>query len=192
MLEFSRPASASSLSLPLGLVPSASEVVALTTTLEWGNETYDVPLSIPVLNHSVPMFSEFKPADQEEVRKIISKSPNKSCSLDSLPTWLLKQNMDIMVPTITSIVNTSLSTGIFPTVMKHAVVTPLLKKPSLDKDNLKNYRPVSNTVFLSKVIEKTALTRVSDHIDNNNLHCKFQSAYKSGHSTETACVESQK
>ena len=66
----------------------------------------------------------------------------------------------------------SLSTGTFPAA-ENAVVTPLLKKPNLDlKNSLKNYRPVSNTAFLSKIIEKTALIRVSEHIDNNELHCK--------------------
>ena len=80
----------------------------------------------------------------------------------------------------------SLSTGTFPAAMKNAVVTPLLKKPNLD--SLKYYRPVSNTTFLSKIMEKTALIRVSEHIDNNELHRKFQSAYKTGHSTETALL----
>ena len=36
--------------------------------------------------------------------------------------------------------------------------------------------------------EKSALIRVSEHIDNNDLHCKFQSAYKTGHSTEAALL----
>ena len=62
--------------------------------------------------------------------------------------------------------------------MKNAVVTPLLKKPNLDKNSLKNYRLVSNTVFLSKIVE---------NIDNE-LHRKFQLAYKTGHSTETAML----
>ena len=78
--------------------------------------------------------------------------------------------------------------GAFPTDLKQAVVTPLLKKSTLDKDILKNYRPVSNTAFLSKLIEKAALSCVSEHIDSNNLIQKFQSAYRSGHSTETALL----
>jgi hypothetical protein len=54
-----------------------------------------------------------------------------------------------LVPTITKIVNLSLSTGTFPAGMKHAMVTPLLKKPTLDARDLGNYRPVSNlSLFL--------------------------------------------
>ena len=47
---------------------------------------------------------------------------------------------------------------------------------------------MSNTAFLSKIVEKTDLIRVSEHIDNNELHRKFQSAYKTCHSTETALL----
>ena len=50
--------------------------------------------------------------------------------------------------------NTSLCTACFPTRFKHAVVTPLLKKGSCDDSQLKNYRPVSNLPFLSKLLEK--------------------------------------
>ena len=100
-------------------------------------------------------------------------SNNKSCILDPLQTWLLKQNVCTIVPVLLSIVNTSLSTGTFPTNLKDAVVTPLLKGPSLNKNILQNYRPVSNVAFLSKVVEKVVLSRVTEHIANNNLHCKF-------------------
>ena len=47
---------------------------------------------------------------------------------------------------------------------------------------------MSNTAFLSKIIEKTALIRVSEHIDNNELYRKFQSPYKTGYSTEPALL----
>ena len=132
--------------------------------------------------------SSFNIFDQDEMRKIISQLTNKSCSLDPVPTWLLKQNIDIILPVITSIVNESLSSGTFPTALKVAIVSPIIKKASLDKDNLKNYRPVSNLAFVSKVIEKAVLKCVSVHNDSFNLNCKFQSAYRSGHSTETALL----
>ena len=61
---------------------------------------------------------------------------------------------------VTSIVNKSLSQSIMPTSLKHAVVTPLLKKSSLDKENLKNYRPVSNLPYLGKCIEKVAIKQM--------------------------------
>ena len=67
-------------------------------------------------------------------------------------------------------------------------MTPLIKKPGLDAEILKNYRPVSKLSFLSKVIEKVIASRIISHIENNAIVDKFQSAYKCGHSTETALL----
>ena len=68
------------------------------------------------------------------------------------------------------------------------MVRPLLKKPSLDIEVLKNYRPVSNLPFISKVLEKVVATRLDRHLESNILHDSRQSAYRSGHSTETALL----
>ena len=70
--------------------------------------------------------------------------------------------------------------------MKTALVKPLLQKDGMDTDVLKKYRPVSNIPFQSKSLEKVAVKRLVDHLDQNELHEKHQSAYKSLHSTETA------
>ena len=53
---------------------------------------------------------------------------------------------------------------------------------------LKNYRPVSNLSFLSKVIEKVISIRIFGHILDNNIVDSFQSAYRAGHSCETALL----
>ena len=126
-----------------------------------------------------------------EISKIISGSPPKSCLLDPIPTWLLKSNIDVLAPVITDIVNRSLQLGYVPAGMKKALVTPLLKKPSLDKEILKNYRPVSNLSFVSKIIEKAAMSQVSGYSVFHNLLTKFQSAYRTLHSTETALLRVQ-
>ena len=70
--------------------------------------------------------------------------------------------------------------------MKSAFVTPLLKKPSLDKDVLNNFRPISNLSFISQLTERVVLRRLIDHVSSGNLHEKFKSAYKPNNCTETA------
>ena len=75
--------------------------------------------------------------------------------------------------------------------MKKALVSPLLKKPTLDKEILKNYRPVSNLSFVSKIIEKAAMSQVSDYSVFHGLLTKYQSAYRTKHSTETALLRVQ-
>jgi hypothetical protein len=134
---------------------------------------------------------EFTPATQEEVRKMIMKAPNKSCELDPLPTWLLKNCIDLLLPLITAIINKSLVTSTVPSCFKQALVRPLIKKPGLDAEDLKNYRPVSNLPFLSKILEKIIEARLNDHLRQNSLCDDLQSAYRVGHSTETALLKVQ-
>lgn len=107
---------------------------------------------------------DFVPVSDEMVKNFIMASPTKSCRLDPVPTFLLKKVLCPLVPTITKIVNLSLSTGTFPSGMKHAMVTPLLKKPTLDARYLKNYRPVSNLSFLSKLKERIVAAQLMDHL----------------------------
>ena len=85
-----------------------------------------------------------------EIDKIIKQSPSKSCDLDPLPTSQLKENLSSILPLITEIVNDSLSSSHVPEEFKVAYVTPLLTNTSLDKNVLKNYRPVLNLPLYQK------------------------------------------
>jgi len=89
---------------------------------------------------------------------------------------------------ITLLFNRSLVTGCFPSEFKHAIVRPLLKKSGLDASDLKNYRPVSNLSFLSKLLERVVQRRLQDFLDSNELMPSQQSAYRQHHSTETAVL----
>ena len=99
--------------------------------------------------------------------------------------------MSIMWLQHSDIINLSLREGVFPDRFKQAIVMPLLKKPTLDKDTFKNYRPVSNLNFLSKVTEKAVASQIKTHIRQFDLDNRFQSAYKAYHSTETALLTVQ-
>ena len=133
----------------------------------------------------------FLPASAQEVKQIIQKSPNKSCELDPIPTWLLKDCIDELLPSITHLINLSMELGYVPKQFKSARIRPLLKKPGLDIDTLKNYRPVSNLPFISKVLEKVVDARLEKHLSENDLHEEMQSAYRKFHSTETALLKIQ-
>ena len=64
----------------------------------------------------------------------------------------------------------------------------MIKKAGLCCEVLKNYRPVSILSFLSKIIEKMISVRILHHITDNDIIDGFQSAYKVGHSRETALL----
>jgi len=85
--------------------------------------------------------------------------------------------------------NSSMLSGTFPSVMKQALVKPLIKKSSLDRNDLKNYRPASNLSFLSKILERLVLLQLNAHLSSNNLLSSLQSAYRPAHSTETALLK---
>jgi len=132
-----------------------------------------------------PSLKSFRPATVGEICNLISHLPDKQCELDPIPTSVLKKCLPVLAKSITDIVNLSLSTGSFPHSFKQSVVTPLLKKPSLDKENSSNYRPISNLSFLSKLVERIVKTRLDIHLASNSLYNPFQSAYTRYHSTET-------
>ena len=91
----------------------------------------------------------------------ICNATKKTCVLDPLPANQLTDNITSIVHAITLITNASLDEGVMPKSLKHAIVRPLLKKPSLDKDTLSSYRPVSNLTQLSKVIELVVALRIT-------------------------------
>jgi hypothetical protein len=134
---------------------------------------------------------QFSQLSTEDLDKIIASAANKSCGLDIVPTSLLKLNrciLEAILPSLTGIVNASLLSGVFPSCFKRALVRPHLKKSGLDVNDLKNYRPVSNTKFLSKIIEKAVAQQITKHLDDCNLSDPLQSAYRKGASTETALI----
>ena len=89
-----------------------------------------------------------------EVCYLVLLAPCKSSDLDPIPTCLVKDCIDILITSMTYMVKLSLSEGSFPSHFKSALVSPLLMKPTLNKDNMKNDWPVSNLGFLSKVLEE--------------------------------------
>ena len=137
------------------------------------------------------LLHDFRPVTEDDLLRIIMKSPTKTCALDPLPTWLLKRHSSVILPKLTEVVNASLEQGAFPNSLGHAIVTPILKKSSLDRNDLKNYRPVSSISSISKYIEKVVSARLTEHINHHNLFEPLQSAYRNSHSTETALLSVQ-
>ena len=75
-----------------------------------------------------------------------------------------------------------------PASFKSAYITSLLKKADLDSADVKSYRPILNLSMISKLSERTDAKQLIRYLKNrpNDLLPDLQSAYKSGHSTETA------
>jgi len=92
------------------------------------------------------------------------------------------------IPTITNTVNLSLSSGHFHPLFKQSVVSPLLKKSTLDNEQLSNYRPISTLSLIFKIIERVVKSRLTDHLFSHSLLNPHQSAYRRHHFTETSLL----
>ena len=150
-------------------------------------ESHSVQQSMQFIDASLSgvRLRKFKCVDYQELLDIIDHLASKTCELDPIPSRLLLDCADRLVPIIMRIVNLSLASCITPPTLKQALTCPLLKKPSLDHQEYKNVRPNFNLPFMSKVIEKVVAKQLADYIDDNNLSEVFQSAYRSNHSTES-------
>ena len=113
---------------------------------------------------------------------------SKSCKTDPIPTHIFKQLLPSVIPTVTKIVNLSLSEGQFCHMWKVAVVRPLLKKKDWEPIKPK-YRPVSNLTFMSKIIEKCMLHQLKNHCDTYDSLPDYQSAYWENYFCETCLLQ---
>ena len=132
----------------------------------------------PLFTHTLNYFTE---TTVHDIADIIRRT-DKTCQLDPLPSNIIKLCIQSIAPVITNITNAVIQQANMPAQLKHAVVRPLLKKVTLDKDALCNYRPVSNLPQLSKVIEKVILQRLTRHIEDESMFDPYQSAYRANHS----------
>ena len=110
------------------------------------------------------------PVTTDELEKLIGSAPCKTCQLDLVPTWLVKNMKALWSPFVTLLFNKSqaVSVGCFPSDFKEAVVRPLLKKTGSDTSRMKIFRPVSNLSFLSKLLERI-MQKQHEILDSSNL-----------------------
>ena len=133
--------------------------------------------------------SEFIPVIEIQLRRLIKSTPPKACNLDPLPTWLLTDCLNELLPVLTNIINASLSSGVFPRSFRESLILPVLKKPNLDPNDLGNYRPIANFPFVSKVLERIVADQLMCYVDSHHLLPGNQSAYRNFHSTETVLLK---
>ena len=133
--------------------------------------------------------TEFTDIDNGAFQAILKEMNTKPHPNDPVPVWLLNSCKEYLFPILLYIANRSLKESVFPDQLKHAVVRPIIKDKNGNKDEYKNYRPVSNLTFLSKLIEKCANSQLQAYLQTNNLYPKYQSAYRKGHSCETALLK---
>lgn len=120
---------------------------------------------------------------------LIKSMKSSSSPLDVLPTRFFKEVSAFLSPNILMVFNKSLSSGGVPPVFKSAVVRLLLNKANLDTDHFNNFTPICKLPFLAKLLERVAYSQLLSFLNDHCLFEKFQSGFRSRHSTETALLK---
>ena len=126
----------------------------------------------------------FMTISSETLLHYVNQVSNSSCPKEPMPRF--KTASLHFCDSLLSLINMTVRSARFPEILKIGFVVPLIKKPSLDPENLNNYRPVTNLLFLSKVLELVLFEQLKTYLEVNSFYGKFQSAYCRRHSTETA------
>jgi hypothetical protein len=128
---------------------------------------------------------DFKPTDVDTINKLVSKiNIKKATGVDQISSKLLRAGAPVLNKHITTLVNNTIKTSVFPTRLKEAQVVPLHKKNDpLDK---KNYRPVSILPTISKVYEMVLSDQLTDLFEN--IFHTFLCAFRKGHGCQTTLL----
>ena len=107
-------------------------------------------LPAPILDrtHTGPTLDLLSPVAPNEVLGTLNSLPAKSSALDFVPTSLLKSCSEVFSILIAKLANLSFLHGTFPAFFKHALVTPILKKPEFQSSDPGNFRPIISITSL--------------------------------------------
>ena len=146
---------------------------------------YETPLSLQGDDFTGEILCSFDPTTEEEIKEIISTHGMKCSPEDPVPIKLLSDHIDVFIPFWVEIVNLSLEYGDM-NGLKLAILLPLIKELSslIDTENFKNYRPVSNLLIISKIVERVVQIRLERHMVKNKLKSVKNYGYEKNHSTE--------
>jgi len=125
------------------------------------------------------------PASEKEIENVIKNLKGKhSSGFDDVTDSTVKKSVQFIKTPLANICNASFTPGIFPEMLKIAIVKPLHKKGYTR--NTQNYRPIYLLSVISKIMEKLMYIRLMSFITSNNILNDSQHGFRKGKSTETA------
>ena len=125
---------------------------------------------------------------KEKVTKLLKELiPTKAPGIDKIHPKVLKETADIIANPLTHIFNLSIKEGQLPSQWLDAIVTPIYKKGP--RSDPANYRPVSLTCILCKILEKIIVEQILQHLKDNGLMCEEQHGFVPGKSVTTNLLE---
>jgi len=145
--------------------------------------TEDLPIPGPL---PAAYLSEIIITEEDVMKKINSMKFHKSSGPDNIHINVIKNCTGFATP-LKIIFNKSMRTGQIPRDWKDANICAIHKKGA--KSRKENYRPVSLTSQIVKIMEKIILDRLWDHINSNDLLSCHQHGFQAGCSCVTQMLE---
>ena len=138
---------------------------------------------------TAPEFS-LLPVHPDTIHWIIKNLKNsKASGWDNIDTYIIKLIGQDIVPALTHIVNTSITTAVFPACYKTSKIIPLLKSTQLDKLDPSSYRPVSLLSVASKILERVVFLQVVEYLDTHGLLHSNHHGFRANHSVTTGILQ---
>ena len=166
------------------------------------NKTSSAALETPVMHKSTrltvpshnnpllknkPMWSPSPVSRLEIVSAIYALKNTNSCGDDGIALQYLKDGLEIVLPYLQLLINTSIATNTFPQNWKHALIKAIHKKGEVNDPS--NHRPISLLPVTSKILEKIIARQLLDYLEEANLINDCQYAYRRKTSTEDALLK---
>ena len=141
--------------------------------------------SYSLINETGYMDNSLMPVlNRNEIKKeILNIKDRKACGPDGVTVRLLKEGGDSLVDALFLMYTASIKTGVLPEDWKLANITPVFKKGS--RKLVSNYRPISLTSLIVKVLEKLIRGWIQTHLDHNEILRGTQHGFRSGRSCLT-------
>ncbi len=136
---------------------------------------------------SPPVFDFSMVSDDQVAEAICRLSNTRACGTDQITSFMLKAGKAEILPVLTHIFNLSVREKTFPTMWKHARVTPLYKSGPRNQPD--NYRPISVLPTVGKIFERLIHTQCQKYLTDHHILTEAQAGFRKGRSTGTCLAE---
>ncbi len=143
-------------------------------------DTLNVPDLGPSIYPNIPALTVSTIGVEKQLKEL---NPNKAQGPDEIPPWFLRMFATELAPILADLFQTSFNSGDVPDSWKEANVAAVFKKGS--RSEPANYRPISLTVIICKVMEHVLHSHVMKHLERCDILADVQHGFRAKRSTET-------
>lgn len=149
-------------------------------------DTTDIP-DIQPAERTSKHITDINITKKDVKEKLMNLNPNKSPGPDKMYPRVLKELNEELSTPLSNLFNKSLKEGKLPDDWKLAEITAIFKKGKRSSPN--NYRPVSLTSIICKIMESFIRDAVQTHMEESNLYSNCQHGFRKGKSCTTQLLE---